>query len=228
MSLHFRHVKTKALRPERYPQRKIEFAASSQITSAAMTHQHVPFPACRKRKVLTHTHTQKHWHTHTWDLPAMSVVYCQPLSSSAGAVGGSVPCSRAFSAVDVVVVIMWQKCAFHSLPSLRVHSVCFLTTFSFRDCNQWSSGHKLWTFRLQPPSWSLPGAVWNYATSNLKMISTRSTHGWFFQDMQMINFVLFQSRWKMLTRFLQGSEIQRQRICIRHRFLKLLWIHLIL
>lgn len=85
--------------------------------------------------------------------------------------------SRRFSAllkgisVVVVVVTVGQKRAFHSIP--LPPTVNFLISFSLdlsRDCNLWSSGHKLWTFRLQLPSWRSPGAVWIYATSNTNTV----------------------------------------------------------
>lgn len=56
----------------------------------------------------------------------MSVMYCQSLSGSAAAVGGSVPLLKGISVVVVVVVVVGQKRAFHSLP--------FFSNLS-RDCN---------------------------------------------------------------------------------------------
>lgn len=74
-----------------------------------------------QREESSHTYTHTHWRTHTWDL-----------------LGGSVPCIRAF---QLLLLLLWDRNMFFFLfPG-------FFSNLS-RDCNLWSSGHKLWTFRL--------------------------------------------------------------------------------
>lgn len=91
----------------------------------------------------------KFTHTHTWGL-ACHVSHVR--SATEQFCRSSWRFSALLKGISVVVVvidvvIVGQKCAFHSLPWLRIGIFLFSFNLS-RDCNLWSSGHKLWTFRL--------------------------------------------------------------------------------
>lgn len=90
------------------------------------------------------------------------------VSGSAGAVGGSVPCSRAFQSSSsssslLFVLLPWDRnVLFILFPDWKYFSFFKTCPGIVTRCEHLVTNSE--PFRLQLPSWCSPGAVWNYAT----------------------------------------------------------------
>ena len=115
---------------------KFEMSIIVTLTHQIFHHDFCPkitfeFRVCRGRKVHTHTHTYTHWHTLTHSHLRLACHVSHVLSATEQFCWSSRRFSALLNGISVVVVdvvIVGQKCAFHS-PSCLKFSFFFVFIF---------------------------------------------------------------------------------------------------